>query len=74
MGKSLSLDVQERVNALVEEGLSRHEVARCLRISTASAMRVVQRKKPTGGLKAAPQGHSRCSKQDVVSDWLKANV
>ncbi|MFV0512389.1 MAG: helix-turn-helix domain-containing protein, partial [Jhaorihella sp.] len=56
MGKSLSLDIRERVVALVDEGLSCHEAARRLRISAASAVRIMQRKKRTGGVKAAPQG------------------
>lgn len=43
MGKSLSLDIRERVVALVDEGLSCHEAARRLLISGASAVRIVQR-------------------------------
>ncbi len=74
MGKSLSLDIRERVVMLVEEGLSCHEAARRLRISAASAVRIMQRKKRTGVVDAAPQGRPRCSKLDAVSDWLKARV
>lgn len=74
MGKSLSLDIRERVVLLVEEGLSCHEAARRLRISAASAVRIMQRKKRTGGVAAAPQGRPRRSKLDAVSDWLKAGV
>ena len=74
MGKSLSLDIRERVVALVDEGLSCHEAARRLRISAASAVRIMQRKKQTGGVKAAPQGRPRRSKLDAVSDWLKRQV
>lgn len=33
MGKSLSLDIRERVVVLVDEGVSRHEAARRLRIA-----------------------------------------
>ena len=40
MGKSLSLDIRERVVALVDEGLSCKEAARRLRISAASAVRI----------------------------------
>ena len=50
MGKSLSLDIRERVVLLVEDGLSCREAARRLRISAASAVRIVQRKKRTGGI------------------------
>ncbi len=74
MGKTLSLDIRERVVALVDEGLSRHEAARCLRISAASAVRIMQRKKRTGGVKAAPQGRPRRSRSDAVSDWLQRRV
>ena len=74
MGKSLSLDIRERVVALFDDGLSCREVARRLRISAASAVRIVQRRKRTGGLNAAPQGRPRRSKLDAVSDWLKECV
>lgn len=74
MGKSLSLDIRERVVALVDGGLSCHEAARRLRISAASAARIMQRKRRTGGVKAAPQGRPRRSKLDAVSGWLKTRV
>ncbi len=74
MGKSLSLDIRERVVALIDEGLSCHEAARRLRISAASAVRIMQRKRRTGGVEAAPQGRPRRSKLDTVSDWLKSRV
>ncbi len=74
MGKSLSLDIRERVVTLVDEGLSCHEAARRLRISAASAVRIMQRKRRTGGVNAAPQGRPRRSKLDAVSDWLKGRI
>ena len=74
MGKSLSLDIRERVVSLVDEGLSCHEAARRLRISAASAVRIIQRKKLTGGVKAAPQGRPRRSKLDGVSGWLESQI
>ena len=74
MGKSLSLDIRERVVALVDEGLSCREAARRLRISASSAVRIMQRKKRTGEVKVAPQGRPRRSKLDAVSDWLKGRV
>lgn len=74
MGKSLSLDIRERVVALVDEGLSCHEAARRLRISPASAVRIMQRKKRTGGVRAAPQRRPRRSKPDAASDWLRTHV
>lgn len=74
MGKSLSLDIRDRVVALVDDGLSCHEAARRLRISAASAVRIMQRKRRTGGVKAALQGRPRRSKLDAVSDWLRSRV
>ncbi len=74
MGKSLSMDIRERVVSLVEEGLSCHEAARRLRISAASAVRIMQRKRRTGAVMAARQGRPRRSKLDTVSDWLKNRV
>ncbi len=74
MGKSLSLDSRERVVALVEDCLSCNEAAHRLRISAARAVRIVQRKKRTGGVLAAPHGSPRRSKLDAVSGWLKARV
>lgn len=74
MGKSLSLDIRERVVSLVDEGLSCREAARRLRISAASAVRIMQRRKRTGGVKAAPQGRPRGSKLDRVSGWLKSRI
>ncbi|MEM9900071.1 MAG: IS630 family transposase [Pseudomonadota bacterium] len=73
-GKSLSLDIGQRVVALVDEGLSCREAARRLRISAASAVRIMQRKKSTGGVNASRQGRPRRSKLDAVSDWLNARV
>ena len=74
MGKSLSLGIRARVVALVNEGLSCHEAARWLRISSASAVRIMQRKRQTGEVKAAPQRRPRRSKLDTVSGWLRRCV
>lgn len=74
MGKSLSLDIRERVVVLVSEGLSCHEAARRLRISASSAVRIMQRKRRTGGVKPAPQGRPRGSKLDAVSGWIRERV
>jgi paired box domain-containing protein len=74
MGKPLSLDIRERVVALVDEGLSCHEAARRLRISAACAVRIMPRKKWMGVVMPAPQGRPRRSKLDAVSGWLKARV
>jgi len=62
MGKSLSLDIRERVVGLVDDGLSCHEAARRLQISAASAVRIMQRKKRTGVVNSDRQGRLRRSK------------
>jgi transposase len=74
MGKSLSSDIRERVVLLVDEGLSCHEAARQMRMSAASAVRIIQRKKRTGEVTPEPQGRPRRSKLDAVSGWLRARV
>ena len=74
MGKSLSPDIRERVVSLVNEGLSCHDAAGRLRISAASAVRIMQRKTRTGGVKAAPRGRPRRGKLDGVSGWLKSRI
>ncbi len=72
MGKSLSPDIRARVVSLADEGLWCHEAVRRLRISAASAVRILQRKRRTGGVKAAPQGRLRRSKPDAVSGSSRA--
>ena len=74
MGKSLSLDIRERVVSLVEDGYSCHEASRRFRISAASAVRIMQRVRRTGSVAAAAQGRPRISKLDAISDFLKARV
>ena len=74
MGKTLSLDIRERVVLLVDEGLSCHEASRRSRISAASAVRIMQRKRRTGEVKAAPQGRPRGSKLDRASNWLRSRI
>lgn len=74
MGKSLSLDIRERVVSLVEDGHSCHEAARRFRISAASAVRIMQRKRCFGSVGAAVQGRPRASKLDAVSDFLKSQI
>ena len=74
MGKSLSLDIRERIVSLVEVGHSCHEASRRLCISPASAVRIMQRKRRTGSVAPALQGRPRQSKLDVVSDFLKGQI
>lgn len=74
MGRSLSQDIRERVVTLVNEGLSCREASRRLRISAASAVRIIQRQRRLGSVAAARQGRPRRSKLDAVSDWLKGRI
>ena len=74
MGKSLSLDIRERIVSLVEVGHSCHEASRRLRISAASAVRIMQRKLSKVSVAPALQGRPRQSKLDVVSDFLKGPI
>ena len=74
MGRSLSMDLRNRVVGLVEDGHSCREAARRLRISAASAVRIMQRKRLNGSVKAAPQGRPRASKLDAVTDFLEARL
>ena len=74
MGRSLSLDIRERVVSLVEAGNSCHDASRRLCISAASAVRIMQRRRRTGSVAPAPQGRPRQSKLVVVSDFLKGQV
>ena len=74
MGKSLSLDIRERVVSLVEIGHSCHEASRRLCISAASAVRIMQRKQRTGSLAPTLQGIPGQSKLNVASDLLKGQI
>jgi transposase len=71
MGKSLFLDIHERVVSLVETGQSCHEASRRLCISAVSAVRIMQHRRRTVSVAPALQGRPRQSKLDVVSDFLK---
>ena len=74
MGKSLSLYIRERVVSLVETGHLCHKASRCLYISVASAVRIMQRRRRTGSVALVLQGRPRQSKLDVVSDFLKGQI
>ncbi len=74
MGKSLALDIRERVVSLVEDGYSCHAAGRRLQISAASAVRIMQRKRCAGSVSPAAQGRPRRSKLDAASNYLKARL
>jgi transposase len=75
MAKSLSLDIRERVVALVVEGLSCREVARRLRISAASAVRIMQRHRVQGSVAPYTRGRPRGGgKLDAVALFLRHEI
>ena len=75
MGKSLSLDLRQRVLALIEEGHSRTRAAGVFRISISSAIRIAERQRKTGSVAPARQGRPRGSgKLEPLADFLKAQV
>ena len=74
MGRSLSLDIRERVVSLVEAGNSCHDASRRLCISAASAVRIMQRRRRIGSVAPTLQGRPMQSKLDVVSGFLKGQI
>ena len=75
MGKTLSLDLRERVLAFIVEGHSCHEAARRFRISAASAVRIRQRRRQTGSIAPAKRGRPKgSSRLEVCAGFLKTTV
>ena len=75
MGKSLSLDLRERVLAFIEEGHSCHEAARRFRISAASAVRIRQRFRQFGTVAPAKRGRPAGSGRfERFGGFLKARI
>jgi len=75
MGKSLSLDLRERVLAFIEEGHSCHEAARRFRISAASAVRIRQRFRRFGTVTPAKRGRPAGSgRLERLGDFLRSRI
>jgi len=75
MGKSLSLDLRNRVMSCIDEGHSCREAARRFRISAASAVRIRQRRWKTGSVAPAKRGRPKNSgRLEVFADFLKRTV
>jgi transposase len=70
MGQAYSTDLRLRVIADVEEGLSRREAGRRLRVSAASAVRWAKFHELTGAVAAKPRGGRRRSPLAPLADWL----
>ena len=63
MGKSLSLDLRERVVAAVEAGASRRQAAAHFGVGVSSAIRWVWQWREHGSVAAKPQGGDRRSQR-----------
>ena len=75
MGKSLSLDLRERVLAFIEEGHSCREAARRFRISAASAVRIRQRFRRFGTVAPARRGRpARSGRLERFGDFLRSRI
>ena len=69
-GHGYSTDLRERVIADVEEGLSRREAGRRLRVSASSAVRWAKLYELTGGVAPKPRGGRSRSPLAPLTDWL----
>jgi len=69
MSKPYSLDLRERVVALIEAGASRHEAAERFEVSASSAIRWMQRLVQSGTVAAKPIGGST-SPLEAHRDWF----
>jgi transposase len=69
MSKPYSLDLRERVVALIEAGASRHEAAEQFAVSVSSAIRWMQRFVRVGSAAAKPSGGST-SPLEAHAPWL----
>jgi transposase len=70
MAKGYSKDLRERAVAMVEEGESRREVARVLKLAPSTAVRWADRWTKTGSVASKPgTGHSR-SPLKAYKQWL----
>ena len=62
MGRSLSMDLRERVVRFVEQGNSRRAAGRHFQVSHSTAIRLMSRKAATGTISLKQQGRQRDSK------------
>jgi transposase len=75
MGKSHSLDIRERVVAMVEAGYSCRAAARRFAIGDSTAIRVMQRRRQTGAISPPRQGRpSGSGKLSAYRSFLIAQV
>ncbi len=75
MGKSLSLDLRERVVGAVEAGASRRQAAAQFGVGVSSAIRWVRQWREQGSVAAKPQGGDRRSERiESHADFLLGAV
>ena len=74
MSRGYSLDLRERVIALIDGGLSRRAAARQLLVSASSSIKWRQRFETTGSVAEKPGKKARPSPLDEHADWLLALV
>jgi transposase len=75
MGKSHSVDLRQRVVAMVASGQSRRAAARHFGVSNSSAIKLLQRRERTGTIVPARQGRPPGSgKLSAYRDFLVAQV
>jgi transposase len=74
MSRGYSLDLRERVIALVAEGMSKSAAGRHLRIAESSAIKWCKRLEETGSLAENPGRKLAPSPLDAHADWLLAFV
>jgi transposase len=74
MTRPYSTDLRERAVALVEDGRSRHQVAKLLKVGVSSVIRWCQRQRATGSCAAKPMGGRRRLLLLPERDWLLARL
>jgi transposase len=74
MARAYSVDLRERVVALIEAGATRRAAAAQFAVSAPSAIRWAQRKRDTGEVAAKPMGGNRPRSLTAQRDWLLARI
>jgi transposase len=74
MPHALSNDLRERVVEYVEDGKSRREAARRLKVASSTAVRVVKTFRETGSFAPKPRGGYRHGKLPPHRDFILAKV
>lgn len=70
MGKPLSMDLRERVNGAIEDGMPTREAARRFSIGESTSGAWARRKRATGSIAPAKQGKPKGSVLDPHADFI----